>query len=65
MPHRKLRQSLSFRRVERRRGSFTRTVALPYSVNADEAKAASKDGVLTITIPKSDSARVRKLKTKS
>jgi HSP20 family protein len=55
----------SFHRVERRRGSFTRTVALPCGVNADKAEAASKDGVLTITIPKSESARVRKLKIKA
>jgi HSP20 family molecular chaperone IbpA len=55
----------SYHRVERRWGNFTRTVALPCSVNADKAEAASKDGVLTITIPKSESARVRKLKIKS
>ena len=33
-------------------GEFSRTVILPEEVNADEAKATLKNGVLTITLPK-------------
>lgn len=33
-------------------GSFSRTVILPEEVNADEARATLKNGVLTITLPK-------------
>jgi HSP20 family protein len=40
-------------RVERRTGSFTRTIQLPGSVNADAVKADYVDGVLTITLEKS------------
>jgi HSP20 family molecular chaperone IbpA len=39
--------------------------SIPVRLNADKAEAASKEGALTITIPKSESARVRKLKIKS
>ena len=39
-------------RVERRYGSFQRTIPLPVEVVGDEAKAAFKKGVLTITLPK-------------
>ncbi len=33
-------------------GSFSRTVILPQKVNADQAKATLKNGVLTIALPK-------------
>ena len=33
-------------------GNFERSVILPEEVNADEAKATLKNGVLTITLPK-------------
>jgi HSP20 family protein len=40
-------------RAERRYGSFYRIVNLPEGVDFDRAKAEFKDGVLTITLPKS------------
>lgn len=40
-------------------GAFSRSVILPCRVKADEAEAALKNGILTITIPKaSDSVRL-------
>ncbi|WP_027307792.1 Hsp20/alpha crystallin family protein [Caloramator sp. ALD01] len=44
----------NLRRVERYYGSFSRVVPLPAEVKAEEAKAEYKDGILTLTIPKSD-----------
>jgi HSP20 family protein len=41
-----------FYRMERRYGSFHRTVALPEPVDYGKAKAEFRDGVLTITLPK-------------
>jgi HSP20 family protein len=38
---------------EHRYGRVERTVTLPYSVNSDKAKAEFKDGVLSLTLPKS------------
>jgi HSP20 family protein len=38
-------------RMERRYGSFYRTVALPETVDYGKAKAEFKDGVLKITLP--------------
>ena len=51
-------------RIERSYGSFQRTLSLPKGVDADHADAAFKDGVLTITIPKSDQAKPKTLKVK-
>lgn len=39
---------------ELRYGSFNRTVQIPRDVKANEAKAAFKDNVLTITLPKQE-----------
>lgn len=55
----------SYHRIERRRGSFVRTVALPCCVNPDKVEAACKEGVLTISLPKSESSRIRKVKIKA
>ncbi len=50
-----------YHRVERRRGAFQRSVALPCSVNDAEVSAEYKDGVLTITLPKTEAARSHKV----
>jgi HSP20 family protein len=44
-------------RTERFFGRFQRTVNLPAAVAAEKVKAAYKDGVLTITLPKTEEAK--------
>ncbi|MCX7695635.1 MAG: Hsp20/alpha crystallin family protein [Caloramator sp.] len=44
----------NLRRVERYYGNFSRVVPLPAEVKSEEARAEYKDGILTLTIPKSD-----------
>ena len=46
-------------RCEISRGAFSRTVALPGEVDADKAKAAFKDGVLEMTLPKQAKSKRR------
>lgn len=46
-------------------GTFSRTIMLPQEVDVDGAQASSKDGLLTITLPKLDRARQTKLRVKS
>lgn len=43
-------------RQERNSGMFTRSFALPTSLNAGDIKAKFKDGVLTIEIPRTESS---------
>jgi HSP20 family protein len=50
-----------FHRREFRYGSFARTIPLPAAVKADQAQAQLKDGVLTITIPKGEHAKVKQI----
>jgi len=44
-------------RAERFFGRFQRTVALPTPVAADKVKAEYKDGILSITLPKTEEAK--------
>lgn len=49
----------SYYRAEIVRGSFTRTIALPAEVDDANAKAAMKDGVLELTLPKLEKSKRR------
>jgi HSP20 family protein len=48
-------------RTERFFGKFQRTVALPAAVAADKVKAQYKDGVLTVTLPKTEEAKPKQI----
>jgi len=54
----------TFHRIERRVGTFCRSVDLPCAVKDDKAAAEYKDGVLRITLPKAEESKTRKLKVK-
>ena len=51
--------------VERRYGRFHRDVLLPAEVDAEKVEANYKDGVLTITVPKTEEAKPKKIKITS
>jgi HSP20 family protein len=51
----------SWHRIERAYGAFERSLSLPKGVDGEKAQAAFKDGVLTITLPKSEQAKPRTL----
>ena len=43
-------------------GPFSRSVILPVDVDADNAKASMKNGILTIQLPKLDKIRTKKIR---
>jgi len=51
-------------RCERAYSSWQRTVPLPVKVQSDKAKASYKDGVLEITLPKSEEAKEKRKELK-
>jgi HSP20 family protein len=48
-------------RAERFVGRFHRTVALPAPVDPEKVKAAYADGVLTVTLPKTEEAKPKQI----
>ena len=52
----------SYHRVERRYGTFRRSVSLPSGVDTEKADATMTDGVLKVVLPKSEAARPKTLK---
>ena len=45
-------------------GPFSRSVILPIDVDAEKSAAELKDGVLTITLPKSEKVKIKKIPIK-
>ncbi len=58
------KDGVNFHRVERRYGKFRRTFQLPVAVKGDQIEATYKDGILTITLPKAEEARVKEIPVK-
>jgi HSP20 family protein len=50
-----------YHRVERRFGSFRRSITLPSQVRADAIEASYADGVLQVVVPKAESAKPKKI----
>ncbi len=54
-------EGYSAHRVERGSASFSRSFTLPVEVDADRAEATLKDGLLTLTLPKSEAAKPKQI----
>ena len=57
-------KSEKIHRRESFRGMFSRSLSLPDNANADGIRAESKDGVLTVHIPKAKSERAKAIEIK-
>jgi HSP20 family protein len=44
------------------RGAFSRSFSIPTAIKTDEATAAFKEGLLTLTLPKSEAVKPKKVK---
>ena len=59
--HEKVNEN-NYLRIERFYGSFSRSFSLASSVNSDAIKADYHDGVLTLSIPKTEEAKPKQIK---
>ena len=50
-----------FYRIERRYGSFSRSLALPATANESKVEAKYENGVLKVTVPKTEMAKPKKI----
>ena len=54
----------NYHRIERQYGSFSRSLNLGLKVEAESIDAAYKDGVLTVTLPKAEEDKPKKIEVK-
>lgn len=55
-------QNGSWHRRERSQGRFSRTLRLPWEIDADNVEAKLQDGVLTVRLPRCESCKPKKVK---
>jgi HSP20 family protein len=51
----------NYHRVERSYGAFSRSFSLPTSVKSDKIRATYKDGILSITLPKTEEVKPKEI----
>jgi HSP20 family protein len=60
-----LKEDESFHRSERWSGRFSRTVDLPFAIDANRVEAKFTKGVLSITLPRAEADKPRKIAVKT
>ena len=55
------KKDANFYRLERSFGSFCRSFTLPTPVEAEKIKASFKDGILKVTLPKSEQVKTKEI----
>jgi HSP20 family protein len=58
---RKLKEGETYHRQERSEGTFSRTVQLPFRVDADKVEARYSNGILALQLPRSSEDRPRRI----
>ena len=54
----------TYYRMERRQGSFSRTINMPCNINEGEVAAEYVNGVLSLTLPKTEASKPKKITIK-
>ena len=60
-----LPENTRFHRQERSFGPFSRTIQLPYQVDANKVEATFKNGILQIKLPRAEADKPKKIVVKS
>lgn len=58
-------KEVTYHRREREEGSFRRIISLPAKIDTEKLNATSKNGVLTIILPKAPEAKPRRIEVKT
>ncbi|MGE0642154.1 MAG: Hsp20/alpha crystallin family protein [Nitrospira sp.] len=62
--HEKEEKGKKYHRIERSYGSFVRTFSLPDVIDEDKVRAEFKEGVLNLSLPKSEKAKPKAIDVK-
>jgi len=60
-----LEKDETYHRQERGNGSFSRTIQLPFAVDANRAEARMERGILRLTLPRAESDKPKKIEIKT
>ena len=60
-----LPESARYHRRERKYGEFNRSIQLPYTVDVNKVKAAFKNGVLKVELPRVEAEKPKKISVKA
>jgi len=60
-----LKEGGAYHRRERRHGQFSRTVELPFNIEADKVHARFSKGILSIVLPRAEAEKPRKIEIKA
>jgi len=60
-----LEENTRYHRQERGYGKFSRSIQLPFNVNAARVEANFKDGILSVNLPKAEEDKPRKISVKT
>ena len=55
-------ENVKYHRREREPGKFSRTISLPAQIDSSKAEAKCSDGILTVDLPKAESAKPKQIK---
>jgi HSP20 family protein len=58
-------EKASYHRREREAGAFSRVISLPTRLDVEQVNAHAEDGVLTVVLPKAESAKPRQIAVKA
>jgi len=58
-------ENVSYHRREREAGKFSRVITLPGQIDTEKVEAKCKNGILTIILPKAETAKTKKIAIKS
>ena len=60
-----IREGESYHRRERWYGKFSKTIELPFAIQADKVEARFTKGILSITVPRAEAEKPKKVTVKS
>lgn len=58
-------ENVNYHRREREAGKFSRAVTLPGQIDPDKVEARCKNGILTVVLPKAETAKTRQIPVKT
>jgi len=58
-------EKAKYHRREREAGSFSRVITLPGQVDTNKVAATSENGILTVTLPKAETAKPKQISVKA